>query len=70
MDKKCNVSLFNELKVVIIGKLLGYKRNKTVGSLGNSQVWGGNSNSAALHWATSYHSVTDYFPITGRPQMF
>lgn len=53
MDKKYDVSLFNDYNIVNIDKLLWYKRNKLlqdVSLLENNQLVGGNSNSTSRHY--------------------
>lgn len=59
MDKK-----YSYVKIVIVGQLLWYNRNKTfhdVVLFENNQLWGGKSK-AASRQAASHNPAADYFP--------
>lgn len=52
----------------LVGKLLLYKRNKTLWDmllLNNNQLQGD-----TLYQATTHHIIVDYFPITAQPQVY
>lgn len=59
--------LLNKWNSVIIGRLLRYKRNKTLQGMlilvESNPLWGRKSNSASCQ-TTSHQPVADYFPIT------